>query len=86
VWGNLFKWSIIMGRERNRLRLERNRRVSEEALPELVKISEEEQAQRESSKVVAPVEQAAPAAKKAPAKAPAKTRTRTTRKKAAESE
>jgi len=75
-----------MGRERNRLRLERNRRVSEEALPELIKISEEEQAQSESSKIAAPVEEAAPAVKKAPAKAPAKTRVRTTRKKAAKSE
>ena len=75
-----------MGRERNRLRLERNRRVSEEALAELIKISEEEQAQRESSKIAAPVKEAAPAVKKAPAKAPAKTRARSTRKKAAKSE
>ena len=76
-----------MGKERNRLRLERDRRVSEEALPELTRLREEEQKQKESSEAPAPAKKVAvPVVKKTPEKAPSKARTRSVRKKTTKSE
>ena len=75
-----------MGRERNRLRLERDRRVSEEALPELIKLREEEQKQKESSEAPVPAKKVAtPVVKKTPAKASPKARAKSVRKKTVES-
>ena len=55
-----------MGKERNRLRLERDKNVSEDALPELTKLREEQLEQKKSSKAAPPAKESpAPVAKKA---------------------
>ena len=74
-----------MGKERNRLRLERDRLVSEAALAELIELRSEQLREKATSTPSPAAEEPAKVvAKKAPAKA--KPRARTTRKKAAKSE
>jgi hypothetical protein len=49
-----------MGKERNRLRLERDKRVSKEALPELERLREEQLKEKNSSKAAVPKKTTAP--------------------------